>query len=170
VSERGARRGALTRVITIRRRVIAGRSRALVPVAVLATLILLGPGAADAGVAVKTGKYKGSTTQQAVAPAFRKINFTLKKGKVILTTEPTVARESCVSTPVFTLGGTTATKKLSRDRTFTFTHTFLGNKIDKIHGRFVGSDEVQGYANYHFSDQDLCSKGRSKVNFSAKHK
>jgi hypothetical protein len=144
--------------------------RTLLPAALLSALLLLGPGAADAGIAVKTGKYKGSTTQQAVSSSFRKINFTVKKGKVTLTTEPTVAREACVSTPVFTLGGATASKKLGRDRTFTFTHTFLGNKIDKIHGRFVSPDEVEGYALYHFSSQDLCSEGRSKVNFTAKHK
>jgi hypothetical protein len=138
--------------------------------AVLAGLVALGPGLADAGVAVKSGAYKGKTTQEAVATSFRKIEFKVKKGKVILTTEPSVARQSCVSAPVFTLGGTTATKKLHKDRTFTFTHTFLGNKVDKIHGRFVSSDEVQGYAIYHFPGQDLCSKGRSKVNFSAKHK
>jgi hypothetical protein len=161
----------LTRATTSRRSVSQGRIRVLVPAsALLATLILLGPGAADAGVDVKTGKYKGSTTQQAVAPTFRKINFKVKKGKVILTTEPTVARESCVSTPVFTLGGTRASKKLGKDRAFTFTHTFLGTKIDKIHGRFVAPDEVEGFAIYHFSAQDLCSGGRAKVNFSAKHK
>ena len=85
------------------------------------------------------------------------------------TTEPTVARESCVSSPVFTLGGATATKKLGKDRAFTFTHTFLGTKVDEIQGRFVSPDEVEGFAIYHFSGQDLCSAGRSKVNFSAKH-
>jgi hypothetical protein len=144
--------------------------RTLLPAGLLAALLLLGPGVADAGIAVKTGAYKGSTAQQAISPAFRKIQFTVKKGKVTLTTEPTVAREACVSTPVFTLGGATARKKLGRNRTFTFTHTFLGNKIDKIHGRFVSPDEVEGYALYHFPAQDLCSAGRSKVNFTAKHK
>ena len=78
-------------------------------------------------------------------------------------------RQSCISTPVFTLDGTSS-KKLARNRTFTLTHTFLGNKIDKIHGKFVSSKEIQGYAIYHFSAQDLCSAGKSKVNFSAKHK
>jgi hypothetical protein len=117
----------------------------------------------------RDGNYSGSTTQQAVTPSFRKIRFTVKKGKVTLTTEPTVARGSCVSTPVFTLGGTTVRKKLSKKGTFTFTHTFLGTKIDKIHGKFVSTDEVQGYAVYNFSAQDLCSGGRARVNFSAKH-
>jgi hypothetical protein len=144
--------------------------RKLLTAAVLAGLVLLGPGAADAGVAVKTGKYKGATTQQAVSSGFRTIKFTVKKGKVKLTQEPSVAREFCVSTPVFTLGGTTATHKLGRNGTFTFTHTFLGTKIDKIHGKFVAPNEVEGYAIYHFSAQDLCSAGRSKVNFTAKHK
>jgi hypothetical protein len=144
--------------------------RTLLPAGLLSALLMLGPGVAGAGSPVKTGKYKGSTTQQAVSTQFRKINFTVKKGKVILTTEPTVARESCTSAPVFTLGGTTASKKLGRDRTFTFTHTFLGTKIDKIHGKFVSPDEVEGYALYHFSGQDLCSEGKAKVNFTAKHK
>jgi hypothetical protein len=138
--------------------------------AVLVGLVALGPGVADAGVAVKSGKYKGKTTQEAVSSAFRKIEFKVKKGKVILTTEPSVARESCVSTPVFTLGGTTATKKLGGNGTFTFTHTFYGNKIDRIHGRFVSSNEVEGFAIYHFSAQDLCSAGKARVNFTAKHK
>ncbi len=138
--------------------------------AVLAGLVVLGPGVADAGVAVKTGKYKGKTTQEAVNSAFRTIQFTVKKGKVILTTEPSVGFQSCVSTPVFTLGGTTVSKKLGRNRAFTFAQTFFGNKIDKIHGRFMSSNEVEGFAIYHFSDQDLCGTGKSRVNFSAKHK
>ena len=138
--------------------------------AVLAGLVVMGPGVADAGVAVKTGLYKGKTTQQAVTDSFRKIQFKVKKGKVILTTEPSVARDDCVSTPVFTLGGATASKKLGRGRSFTFTHTFFGNKFDKIHGRFVSPTEVQGFAIYHFFAQDLCSAGRAKVNFTARHK
>ena len=138
--------------------------------AVLAGLVALGPGVADAGVAVKSGKYKGKTAQEAVSSAFRKIEFKVKKGKVILTTEPSVARESCVSAPVFTLGGATASKKLGGNGTFTFTHTFLGNKIDRIHGRFVSSNEVEGFAIYHFSAQDLCSAGKARVNFTARHK
>jgi hypothetical protein len=143
--------------------------RILLPSVALAAALLLGPGAADAGVAVKTGKYRGKTTQAAVATAFRKIEFSVKKGKVTLTTEPTVARESCVSTPVFTLDGD-PTHKLGRNGTFTFTQTFLGTKVDKIQGRFVSPEEVEGFAIYHFSAQDLCSGGRSKVNFTAKHK
>jgi hypothetical protein len=124
---------------------------------------------AGAGTPIKTGKYKGKTTQQAVADSFRAIQFTVKKGKVTITTEPSVARESCVSTPVFTQDSN-ASKKLGRDRTFTLTHTFFGNKIDEIHGKFVEPNEIQGYAIYHFAQQDLCSEGKSKVNFTAKHK
>jgi hypothetical protein len=137
----------------------------------LVALLLLAPGAgsAGAGAPLKTGKYTGTTSQEAVANAYRKLEFTLKKGKVTLTTEPTVAFGSCLSTPVFTLEGT-ASKKIARNRTFTFTHTFLGDKIDKIHGRFTSSNEVEGYAIYHFSAQDLCGEGRAKVNFTAQHK
>jgi hypothetical protein len=128
-----------------------------------------GPGSAGAGSAIKTGQYSGKTTQEAVTPSFRQVLFTVKKGKVTLTTEPTVARGECLSTPVFTLDGTSS-KKLGKDRSFTLTHTFLGNKIDKIHGKFVSPNEVEGYAIYHFQAQDLCSAGKSKVNFTAKHK
>jgi hypothetical protein len=136
---------------------------------VLAGLALLGPVAADAGVAVKGGLYKGKTTQQAVTDSFRNLKFKVKKGRVTLTQEPSVARDACVSTSVFTQDGN-PTVRLSRNRTFTFSRTFFGNKMDKIHGRFTASNEVQGYAIYHFFAQDLCSGGRSKVNFTAKHK
>jgi len=124
---------------------------------------------AGAGTPIKTGKYKGKTTQEAITSGFRKIQFTVKKGKVTITTEPSVANGECISSPVFTLDGTSS-KKLGRDRTFTLTHTFFGNKIDKIHGKFVSSNEIEGYALYHFDAQDLCSGGKSKVNFTAKHK
>jgi hypothetical protein len=93
----------------------------------------------------------------------------VKKGKVTLITEPVVAREACVSSPVFTLDGNPK-HKLGRNRTFTFTHTSLGTKIDKIHGRFVSPNEVEGYALYNFPAQDLCSAGKAKVNFTARHK
>jgi hypothetical protein len=162
----------LTQVTRSRSDAPAGRRSALIAALVaLATLAMLAPGAgtAGAGTPIKTGQYKGKTTQAAVSSGFRQIQFTVKKGKVTLTTEPTVAFESCLSSPVFTLDGTSS-KKLGRDRTFTLTHTFLGNKIDQIHGKFVSSNEVEGYAIYHFNSQDLCSAGKSRVNFTAKHK
>jgi hypothetical protein len=124
---------------------------------------------AGAGTPIKTGAYSGKTTQEAISSAFRKIQFTVKKGKVTITTEPSVAFQSCISAPVFTLDGTSS-KKLGRNRSFTLTHTFFGNKIDKIHGKFVSSNEIDGYALYHFDSQDQCSAGKSKVNFTAKHK
>jgi hypothetical protein len=142
----------------------------LLTAAMLAGLVVLGPGVADAGVTVKSGKYNGKTDQDAISTAFRRVQFTVKKGKVKLITEPTVAREACVSAPVFTLGGTTVTKKLGGNGTFSFTHTFLGSKMDRIHGRFVSSNEVEGFAVYHFPAQDLCSAGKSRVNFTARHK
>ena len=139
----------------------------------LAVLVLpalaLGVGAADAGTPIKQGVYRGQTAQASVSPSFRSIQFSVRKGKVTLTTEPTVARDLCLSTPVFTLDGN-PTKKLGRNRTFTFTHTFLGTKMDKIHGRFTSPTEVEGYAIYHFPAQELCSEGKSKVSFTAKHK
>lgn len=136
----------------------------------MALIVLVpGPGSAGAGTAVKTGKYSGKTDQESVAPSFRKIEFTVKKGKVTLTLEPSVSFGLCISTSVFTQDGTSS-KKLGRGRSFTFTRTFFGNKVDKIHGTFVSSNEVEGYAIYHFSSQDLCSGGKTKVNFTAKHK
>lgn len=134
------------------------------------TLLAAGGGSAGAGEPLKTGAYRGKTTQEAVNSSFRSIQFKLKKGKVRLTAEPTVARGLCVSTPVFTANSATPTKKLGRNRSFTFAHTFFGSKVDKIHGRFVSSNEVEGYAIYHFFAQDLCSEGKTKVNFTAKHK
>jgi hypothetical protein len=144
--------------------------RIALTISALAALLLLLPGPAGAGTPLKTGKYKGTTSQEAVDKGFRKVEFTLKKGRVTLTTEPTVAFGYCLSTPVFTLEGATASKKIGRNRTFTFTHTFLGTKIDKIHGRFTSSNEVEGFAIYHFSAQDLCPEGKAKVNFTASHK
>jgi hypothetical protein len=132
-------------------------------------VLALGVGAATAGTPVKAGAYRGQTTQQSVSTGFRSIQFSVSKGRITLTTEPTVARDLCLSTPVFTLDGN-PTKKLAKNRTFTFTHTFLGTKMDKIHGRFVSPTEIEGYAIYHFRGQELCSEGRSKVNFTAKHK
>ena len=134
-----------------------------------ASLLLLGPGVAGAGTPIKGGQYNGKTTQAAVAAAYRKVQFTVKKGKVTLVAEPTVARGDCLSTPVFTLDGTVS-KKLGKNRSFTFTKTFIGNKFDKIHGAFVSSNVVDGYAIYHFANQDLCSDGKAKVNFTARHK
>lgn len=135
---------------------------------VLVGLLMLGPIPADAGTPVKRGQYSGKTQQDAVASAFRQVQFTVKKGKVTLTTEPTVARGYCLSTPVFTLDGTVSTKL--KKGSFTFSKTFVGSKFDKIHGAFVSPNRVEGYAIYHFQAQDLCSEGKTKVNFTAKHK
>jgi hypothetical protein len=144
--------------------------RILLPAAALAALLLLGPGAAVAGTPIKQGKYKGKTDQDAIGGSFRSIQLKVKKGKVTLVAEPTVGRQECVSTPVFTADGATPAKKLSRSRSFSFTRTFLGNKVDRIQGRFVGPDEIEGFATYHFFAQDLCSGGKMKVSFTAKHK
>ena len=130
--------------------------------------IAIGVASAGAGTPIKRGAYSGQTTQQSVSGGFRTLQFTVSKGKVTLTTEPTIAHGLCLSTPVFTLEGS-PTKKLDQNRTFTFTRTFLGTKVDKIHGRFISPTEVEGYAIYHFPAQDLCTEGRSKVNFTAKH-
>jgi hypothetical protein len=165
-----AGRGDLTRVSTSRRAMTTGRRRALVGALLPAVLVVLAAGSASAGagVTVKTGKYSGKTAQESVNSPFNKIEFTVKKGKVTLTTEPSVAFGLCISTPVFTLDGPATVRR--KGGSFTFSQTFFGTKIDKIHGKFVSSNEVEGYAIYHFNAQDLCSAGKTKVNFTAKHK
>ena len=151
----------MTRLTTIR------KASALV---LLFVLVALGAVPAVAGTGIRTGKYKGSTDQTAVASNFRTLQFQVKRSRVTLLAEPTVARQYCTSAPSFTIDGNTPSKRLSRNRTFTLTHTFLGNKFDKIHGRFVRSNRIQGYAIYHFNQQDLCSGGKMKVNFTANRK
>jgi hypothetical protein len=142
--------------------------RVIVTSALLAVLVAVGVGSgATAKLAVKGGKYSGKTTQQAVASAYRKLEFKVKKGKVTLTTEPTVARGYCLSTPVFTLGGETPKAKLNGRGAFSFTRTFFGSKFDRIKGHFVSPKEVEGTATYHFFAQDLCSEGKTTVNWSA---
>jgi hypothetical protein len=133
-----------------------------------AALLVFAPGPAGAGVSVKSGSYSGKTVQEAVNGSFRRVQFTVRKGKVTLTGEPVVAKGLCLSTPVFTLDGTPK-RKLSSRGAFTFTRTFVGSKFDRISGRFVSPTEVEGLVTYHFQAQDLCSGGKIKVRFSAKH-
>jgi hypothetical protein len=135
--------------------------------ALLAGLLILVPGA-GAGVPHKDGRYSGATSQAAVTPSFRALQFTVKKGKVTLTGEPVVAKGLCLSTPVFTVDGTAKTR-LSARGGFSFTRTFIGSKFDRISGRFVSPTEVEGFVVYHFQAQDLCAGGKTKVRFTAKH-
>jgi hypothetical protein len=118
----------------------------------------------------KNGAYNGKTDQEAVATSFRHLSFTVRKGRVTLTSEPVVAWGLCLSAPRFVVDGNQPSKKFGHKRAFSITHTFLGSKIDKIHGRFVSSTEIEGYAIYHFNAQDLCPAGKMKVDFKAKHK
>jgi hypothetical protein len=147
-------------------------SATVLPLALVLVAALLvfasGPAGAGTGVTVKSGSYSGKTRQEAVKGSFRKVQFTVRKGKVTLTGEPVVAKGLCLSTPVFTLDGTPKTK-LSRSGAFTFTKTFVGSKFDRISGRFVSPTEVEGFVTYHFQAQDLCSGGKVKVRFSAEH-
>jgi hypothetical protein len=136
----------------------------------LAGLLILvgGPSGAGAAVTHKDGRYTGKTAQEAVTGSFRRIQFTVKKGKVRLTTEPVVAKGLCLSTPVFTLDGNPRRKLSGRGR-FSFTRTFVGSKFDRISGRFVSPTEVEGFVVYHFQAQDLCAGGKIKVRFAARH-
>lgn len=151
------------------------RGRCRVPLATAALLLVLAwsPGlsvAKKGGSAFKGGAYSGKTTQEDVASSARKLEFTIKKGKVTLTTEPVVRRDLCLSPPVFTLEGRTPKKPLSSRGAFSFTETFLGTKIDKISGRFVSENEVEGTVVYNFAGGNLCSAGATKTTFTAKAK
>lgn len=126
---------------------------------------LAASGKKDSGF--KGGAYTGKTEQETVAAEARKLEFTIKKGKVKLITEPVVRRDFCLSPPVFTLEGATPKKPLSSRGAFSFTHTFLGTKIDKISGRFVSPNQIEGFAVYNFQGSDLCSPGSAKVAFKA---
>ena len=142
-------------------------SRARALIAALALAVALGaalPGVSAA--AFKGGKYSGSTDQQTVSSGFKKIEFTIKKGKVTLTTEPVVNRGLCFSGPTFTLDGN-PTKPLSKRGAFTFTKTFFGDKIDRIKGKFTSPNTIEGVAVYNFFATDLCTEGSQKVKFSA---
>jgi len=132
-------------------------------------MLSLGPAAADAGVSYKKGQYNGKTTQTTVNSPFNQIQFAVKKGRITLTAEPTVARGLCVPGPVFTLDGT-PTHRISGRGTFNFTKTYMGNKFDKITGHFTSTTEIEGFATYHFPQQDLCSEGKTKVRYTATRK
>jgi len=132
-------------------------------------MLSLGPAAANAGVSYKGGRYNGKTTQSTVNSPFNQIQFSVKKGRITLITEPTVARGLCVSTPVFTIDGNPS-HKISGRGTFNFTKTYMGNKFDKITGLFISTTEIEGFAVYHFPQQDLCSEGKTKVRYTASRK
>ncbi len=144
------------------------RRMVVLALALLAALVVIAPGSASAGAGIKSGSYSGKTAQAVVNSPFNQIQFSVKKGKVTLTTEPSVAFGLCISTPVFTQEGPVTTRR--KGRSFTFKQTFFGTKVDKIHGRFVSSNEVEGYAVYNFFAQDLCAQGKTKTNFTARHK
>jgi hypothetical protein len=136
---------------------------------VLTAMLALGPAAADAGVSYKKGNYGGKTTQSTINSPFNQIGFTVKKGRITLTTEPVVGRGLCVSFPVFTIDGNPSHRISSRG-TFNFTKTYMGNKFNKITGRFISTTEIEGFAIYHFPQQDLCSEGKTKVRYTASRK
>jgi hypothetical protein len=147
----------------------ASRRRRALAALVLAAMLALGPAAADAGVSYKKGNYSGKTTQSTVNSPFNQIRFSVKKGRITLTAEPSVARGLCVSFPVFTIDGNPS-HKISRRGKFTFTKTYMGNKFNKITGTFISTTEIEGFATYHFPQQDLCSEGKTKVRYTATRK
>jgi len=136
-------------------------------------LLLIPAGAGAAPIEPKKGTYRGKTKQERVADSARRIELKLnaKKTRITLTAEPAVARNFCISPPVFLLDQPSVTTKLKRGR-FGFSRTFVGSKINRIRGTFVTPEKIEGEAIYHFEDSDagLCSAGRTKIRFTATKK
>ena len=139
--------------------------------AIALTLPVAGAGAAP--IEPQKGTYRGNTKQKSVLKSARVIELKVnrKHTRITLTREPAVARNFCISPPVFLLDETTVTAKLKRGR-FAFVRTFFGSKMNRIRGRFVAPDTIEGEAIYHFQDSDagLCSEGKTKVRFTAERK
>jgi hypothetical protein len=132
------------------------------------------PVTATGPIKPKKGEYKGNTSQERVVKSARTIVLKVsgKKNKISLTQEPAVARNQCIAAPVFLLDVDRVTTKLGKGGKFKFTRTFIGSKIDRISGRFVSQDTIEGEALYNFreSDSGLCGAGSTKVKFDATSK
>ena len=141
--------------------------------AIVAALALgLAPGAGGQSAAPKKGSYSGSTKQDRVIKSARKIAFKVRGKKISLTTEPAVARNFCISAPVFLEDVSEVTVKLGKAGKFSFESTFIGTKINRISGAFNENGEIEGEILYHFnaSDAGLCSAGKAKTTFTAKRR
>jgi hypothetical protein len=137
----------------------------------LAPLTVWGAAAAIGAPAVdpKDGKYTGFTQQQAVVKSERKLEFKVKGRRITLTKEPLVAFGSCVTPPTFLPEpGDRIRTKISGSGAFSFTHTFLGSRIDRIRGRFVGDSRIEGEVLYYFHASATCGGGKTKTTFRAK--
>jgi hypothetical protein len=118
----------------------------------------------------RSGNYKGTTTQQSVVASARRITFRVKSRRITLTTEPVVRRDFCLTPPVFIEEeGQVVTKKISRNGTFSFERTFVGQKVNRIRGTFVDDHTIEGTATYHFpaSASGQCSAGKESPRFTA---
>jgi hypothetical protein len=141
--------------------------------ALVGCLAVVALGATSAGAATfKKGTYKGHTKQDRVLKSARAINLKVKGSKISLTAEPAVARNWCISAPVFLLDTDKVTTKLKKGGGFSFSRIFIGTKFDQIKGRLNEEGEIEGTALYHFRDSDsgLCADGKTKVRFKAKLK
>ena len=129
-------------------------------------------GVATGASPFKKGRYTGTTNQERVEKEARTVEFRLKGRKISLTGEPAVAKGFCIAAPVFLLDEDRITTRLNSRGAFSFSRTFIGSKVDRIKGRFNDKGEIEGTAVYHFRDSDsgLCSAGKSKVKFTARHR
>lgn len=154
------------------KRTKAGPPLAAAGLVVALALALIPAGAGAAPIEPQKGTYRGKTKQESVTKSARRIEFKVnkKKTRITLTLEPAVGRNFCISPPVFTIEGPVKAK-LKRGR-FGFVRTFSGSRFNRIRGRFVAPDKIEGEAIYYFDESDagLCSAGRTKVRFIAKRK
>ena len=147
---------------TFRRKGRSGRATVLVlSLGVLAALLVVAPGTAGAGTPDQARHLLGQDRPGCSRSRLPPDPVHREQGEGDPDHRADRRPGLCLSTDVFTQDGTTS-KKLGRNRKFTITHTFFGNKIDKIHGQFVSSTEVEGYAIYHFFAQDLCLRGQDQ--------
>lgn len=133
-------------------------------------LAALPVGAGAAPVKVQKGVYSGHTKQSRVSQSARAVGLKVQgnRKRIVLTTEPAVARNLCISAPVFLLDETKVTAKIRRGK-FKFARTFVGSKQNRIRGRFTEPGVIEGVIVYHFrhSDAGLCGAGKTRVRFTA---
>ena len=145
----------------------------MAPALVLVALTACGAAVSAASGATfkpQGGDYSGQTKADDLIPSARTISFTVKvkRRTILLTNEPIVRRDDCLSPPAFLLGQDSVSTTLSRSGEFTFRRPTFSLKVDKIAGSFVQPDRIEGKATYNFQAQDLCTAGKKTVNFTAK--
>ncbi|MGZ5375591.1 MAG: hypothetical protein ACXWEF_03970 [Solirubrobacterales bacterium] len=147
------------------------RKGALPAALVLVALIVsAGPAsiASAAAVKPKKGDYTGKTKTEDVIESVRVISFSVRGRTIKLTEEPVLRRHDCLSPPVFLLDQDSVSAEISPSGEFSFERTVFGSRIDKIKGRFVSRNRIEGKVTDNFPAQYLCKEGKKTVEFTAK--